>query len=373
VQRERKKWIKLELLDWKVNGDYRNYDIEEDSDDFQSSYYDESDEYWNNLQDRPPRCYLNLCQILDTTISKSIRKSKRTVPESKNSQAERGLECQNAQAASRARPMPANIYHARSKDTNVNNKKVPEFPEQETNILVGSSKSTEKTKAPILDPKYEPFHQLIELDDGLHFTHLNGDILRESTTVVCKMSGVVCLLLWSVLLDGSYTIISVPIIDCSGHRRSHVLSHCQWLAEHIHHHVEEELTIERKEQCSHHDIFSYLTILIIRMKPEATSLLSSKFGSSMYHRRSVAVKKRFHSIKPCLDIELGSTMVDFFEDVDKADRDSSFIISRNTETLQQPALLGYQDKCIICFDEILSNDGVCLAACNHKVCSTCWM
>mmetsp|Transcript_7238 Transcript_7238/g.13744 ORF Transcript_7238/g.13744 Transcript_7238/m.13744 type:complete len:124 (-) Transcript_7238:3449-3820(-) len=72
------------------------------------------------------------------------------------------------------------------------------------------------------------------------------------------------------------------------------------------------------------------------------------------------------TIKPTIDIKLTSTIVDLFENADKADSDRSRPYAHNRCTQDTSEFY-----CMICLDE-LKCDSLSLVSCQHKVCNTCW-
>lgn len=73
---------------------------------------------------------------------------------------------------------------------------------------------------------YKQFYECLDHDDGLHFSHLGGDTLRASSSLVSEFSGVVCLLLWSAFSDGSFSILGLPVVNCSEHNQTHIVAVC---------------------------------------------------------------------------------------------------------------------------------------------------
>jgi len=160
------------------------------------------------------------------------------------------------------------------------------------------------------DQRYHYIGTLLARDDSLHLSQLSGSTLRASALIVSKFSGIALLMLWAVNSAGGLNAQSTLIVNCSDVGTSQLLTVCENIVQMVLEVVDRDLvTYEGYRQ---HDLFYELTDLVIGMKQQIQSFLSTKVGVSKAHQWATGMQNMFARPEPSLAMHLGRSLINIF-------------------------------------------------------------
>lgn len=179
-----------------------------------------------------------------------------------------------------------------------------------------------------------------------------------------KCSGIALLMLWAVNYAGGLNVQSTPIVNCSDVDTSQLLTVCENIVQMVLEAVDRDLvTYEGHRQ---HDLFYELTDLVIGMKQQIQSFLSTKVGVSKAHQLATGMQNMFARTEFSLAMHLGKSLINIFEAADRCDR-----LSPNTTTKNRHNENDGMNCCTICYDDF-DEDAASLSSCNHQAFIKCW-